>query len=129
MRSPEKILRDTKTIALVGASPNPAKPSHGVMRYLLAQGYDVIPCAPLDCDDVLGVPCVATLGESTMIDLVDVFRRSEHTAAHARGRSTPARRRCGSNWASARRKRAESLQRRPRLRRGSARPSYSTMEI
>ena len=35
MRSPE-ILRDAKTIALVGASPNPAKPSHGVMRYLLA---------------------------------------------------------------------------------------------
>ena len=35
MRSPEEILRDTKTIALVGASPNPAKPSHGVMRYLL----------------------------------------------------------------------------------------------
>ncbi|MGH3064354.1 MAG: CoA-binding protein, partial [Gaiellaceae bacterium] len=85
MRSPEEILRDTKTIALVGASPNPAKPSHGVMRYLLAQGYDVIPVRPLDCDDVLGVPCVATLGEiDRPIDLVDVFRRSEHTAAHAR---------------------------------------------
>ena len=85
MRSPEEILRDAKTIALVGASPNPTKPSHGVMRYLLAQGYDVIPVRPLDCDDVLGVPCVATLGEiDRPIDLVDVFRRSEHTAAHAR---------------------------------------------
>ena len=85
MRSPEEILRDTKTIALVGASPNPATPSHGVMRYLLAQGYDVIPVRPLDCDDVLGVLCVATLGEiDRPIDLVDVFRRPEHTAAHAR---------------------------------------------
>jgi predicted CoA-binding protein len=85
MSSPEEILRDAKTIALVGASPNPAKPSHGVMRYLLSQGYDVIPVRPLDCDDVLGVPCVATLGEiDRPIDLVDVFRRSEHTAAHAR---------------------------------------------
>ena len=85
MRSPEEILRDAKTIALVGASPNPAKPSHGVMRYLLAQGYDVIPVRPLDCDDVLGVPCVATLAEiDRPIDLVDVFRRPEHTPAHAR---------------------------------------------
>ena len=85
MRSPEEILRDAKTIALVGASPNPAKPSHGVMRYLLAQGYDVVPVRPLDCDDVLGVPCVATLAEiDRPIDLVDVFRRSEHTPAHAR---------------------------------------------
>ena len=85
MRSPEEILRDTKTIALVGASPNPAKPSHGVMRYLLAQGYDVIPVRPLDCDEVLGVPCVAAIAEiDRPIDLVDVFRRPEHTPPHAR---------------------------------------------
>lgn len=85
MRSPEQILREAKTIALVGASSNPVRPSHGVMRYLLAQGYDVIPVRPLDCDDVLGVRCVATLAEvDRPIDLVDVFRRSEHTPAHAR---------------------------------------------
>jgi uncharacterized protein len=85
MRTPEEILREAKTIALVGASPNPAKPSHGVMRYLLAQGYRVIPVRPLDCDDVLGVPCVATLADiDEPIDLVDVFRRSEHTPQHAR---------------------------------------------
>jgi uncharacterized protein len=84
VRSPEQILRDAETIALVGASPNPARPSHGVMRYLLAQGFDVIPVRPLDCDDVLGVPCVATLDEiDRPIDLVDVFRRPEHTTAHA----------------------------------------------
>jgi uncharacterized protein len=85
MRTPEEILREAKTIALVGASPNPARASHGVMRYLLAAGYDVIPVRPLDCEEVLGMPCVATLGDiDRPIDLVDVFRRPEHTPKHAR---------------------------------------------
>lgn len=84
MRSPEEILRESKTIALVGASPNPSRPSNGVMRYLLAQGYRVIPVRPLDCDEVLGVPCVASLADiDEPIDLVDVFRRPEHTPQHA----------------------------------------------
>jgi predicted CoA-binding protein len=85
VKSPEDILRESQTIALVGASPNPDKPSHGVMRYLLSQGYRVIPVRPLDCDEVLGIPCVATLAEiDEPIDLVDVFRRPEHTPQHAR---------------------------------------------
>jgi len=47
------------------------------MRYLLAQGYRVIPVRPL-AKEVLGVPCVASLGEiEEPIDLVDVFRRAE----------------------------------------------------
>jgi predicted CoA-binding protein len=80
-----QILRDARTIALVGASPNPNRPSHGVMRYLLAQGYNVIPVRPRDCDEVLGVPCVASLAEiDEPIDLVDVFRRVEDAAGHAR---------------------------------------------
>ena len=84
MRTPAEILRDAHTIALVGASPKPDRPSHGVMRYLLAQGYDVIPVRPADCDEVLGVPCVRTLTEiDRPIDLVDVFRRAEATAPHA----------------------------------------------
>ncbi|HET9323662.1 MAG TPA: CoA-binding protein [Gaiellaceae bacterium] len=85
MRTPEQILRESRTIAVVGASPNPTRASHGVMRYLLARGYDVIPVRPLDCDEVLGVPCVATLADiEGPIDLVDVFRRPEHTPQHAR---------------------------------------------
>jgi len=76
VRSPVQILAESRTIALVGASPKPDRPSHGVMRYLLANGYRVIPVRPLDCDDVLGVPCVASLSEiAEPIDLVDVFRR------------------------------------------------------
>ena len=78
MRSPEQILAEARTIAVVGASPRPDRPSHGVIRYLLAQGYRVIPVRPLDCDEVLGVPCVATLAEvDEPIDVVDVFRRVE----------------------------------------------------
>jgi len=85
MRTPDEILRDARTIAMVGASPKPHRPSHGVMRYLLAQGYRVIPVRPVGCDEVLGVPCVRSLAEiEEPIDLVDVFRRPEHTPAHAR---------------------------------------------
>ena len=54
------------------------------MRYLLSHGYRAIPVRPLDCDEVLGVPCVATLAEiEEPIDLVDVFRRPQHCAGHA----------------------------------------------
>lgn len=84
MRSPEDILRESTMIALVGASPDPGKPSHGVMRYLLAEGYRVIPVRP-DGEEVLGIPSVASLAEiDEPIDLVDVFRRAEHTPEHAR---------------------------------------------
>ena len=85
MRTPAEILRDARTIALVGASPRPNRPSHGVMRYLLEHGYRVIPVRPRDCDEVLGVPCVASLAEvDEPIDLVDVFRRPEFCADVAR---------------------------------------------
>jgi predicted CoA-binding protein len=78
VRTPARILRDTRTIAVVGASPKPWRPSHDVMRYLLERGYRVIPVRPRDCDQVLGVPCVHSLAEvAEPIDLVDVFRRPE----------------------------------------------------
>jgi predicted CoA-binding protein len=81
---PYELLRDAKTIAVVGASPSPHRESNGVMRYLLAQGYDCIPVRP-DCDEVLGIPCAPTLLDvDRPIDLVDVFRRPEFCAAHAR---------------------------------------------
>jgi predicted CoA-binding protein len=84
MTDPFALLRDAKTIAVVGASPSPDRESHGVMRYLLSQGYRCIPVRP-DCDEVLGIPCVPTLLEiGEPIDLVDVFRRPEFCPAHAR---------------------------------------------
>ena len=85
MRTPAEILRYARTIAVVGASPRPNRPSHGVMRYLLEHGYRVIPVRPRDCDEVLGVPCVASLAEiGEPVDLVDVFRRPEFCADVAR---------------------------------------------
>jgi predicted CoA-binding protein len=76
-RTPAEILAEARTIALVGASPRPARPSNSVMRYLLGAGYRVIPVRPL-VREVLGVPCVASLGEiEEPIDVVDVFRRAE----------------------------------------------------
>jgi predicted CoA-binding protein len=85
VRSPEEILAEAETIAIVGASPKPWRPSHGVMRYLLEQGYRVIPVRPGDCDRVLDVPCVTRLAEiEGPIDLVDVFRRPEFAPDVAR---------------------------------------------
>lgn len=55
------------------------------MRYLLAAGYRVIPVRPQDCEEILGVSCVASLAEiEEPIDLVDVFRRPEYTPGVAR---------------------------------------------
>ena len=77
MRTPAEILSEARTIALVGASPNPARPSHRVMRYLLEQGYRVIPVRPA-VREVLGQPCVPSLAEvAEHIDVVDVFRRPD----------------------------------------------------
>jgi uncharacterized protein len=77
MRTPAEILAETRTIALVGASPRPERPSNGVMRYLLAEGYRVIPVRP-HRREVLGIQCVDSLAEiEDPIDLVDVFRRAE----------------------------------------------------
>jgi uncharacterized protein len=79
VRSPEQILRDAKTIAVVGASPDPARASHGVAAYLERVGYRVLRVNPL-CPDHW--PSLASLEEP--VDLVDVFRRPELCADVAR---------------------------------------------
>jgi len=84
MTDPLLLLREAHTIAMVGASPDPGRPSHGVMRYLLMHGYRVIPVRP-DGAEVLGVPSVPSLLEiDEPIDMVDVFRRAEACPEHAR---------------------------------------------
>jgi predicted CoA-binding protein len=83
VRSPEQILRDAKTIAVVGASPRAGRTSNGVMRYLQRAGYRCIPVNP-NAAEVLGEPSYPSLLDvPEPVDVVDVFRRPEHCAAVA----------------------------------------------
>ena len=76
------ILSRVRTIAVVGFSANPARPSHGVARYLQSRGYRVIPVNPGLAGQIhLGEKVHGTLAEiSAPVDMVDVFRRSEAVA-------------------------------------------------
>jgi predicted CoA-binding protein len=81
------VLREARRIAIVGASPDSDRPSHGVMRYLLEQGYRCVPVNPMT-DAVLGLPSHPTLEAAVAaggpVDIVDVFRRSEYAPDIAR---------------------------------------------
>ena len=77
------IFKDCKTIAVVGLSDNPARPSYGVARYLQQQGFLIIPVNP-KLTEVLGEKCYASLRDvPDKIDIVDCFRRSEEMLAIA----------------------------------------------
>ena len=74
-----EILTGTRTIAVVGASPRPERPSHRVMAYLQRRGYRAIPVNPNAAGTKInGEICYASLADiPEPIDMVDVFRRSE----------------------------------------------------
>jgi predicted CoA-binding protein len=73
------ILATTRRIALVGASAKAWRPSHGVMRFLLERGYDVTPVNPgLAGQTIHGRTVVASLADAAPLEMVDVFRASEH---------------------------------------------------
>ena len=78
------LLRKARTIAVVGLSPSPDRPSHGVAQYLQDAGYRIVPVRP-DVDTILGekaypdLPSAATAAGP--LDIVNVFRRSEAIAA------------------------------------------------
>ena len=85
------LLSRSHRIAMVGASANPSRPSHGVMSYLMGHGYEVVPINP-NVDEVLGETAYGTLEEAVAatgpFDIVDVFRRPEHTPEIARSAAT-----------------------------------------
>ena len=73
----ESILSGSKTVAVVGISDKPERPSHQVAKYLQERGYRVIPVNPL-VTEVLGEKAYKSLAEiPERVDLVDVFRKSE----------------------------------------------------
>ena len=80
-----QIVRDTKTIALVGMSPREDRPSWGVARYLQSQGYRVIPVNPGQAGkQLLGETVYADLTaipSDIRVDMVDIFRRPEAVPA------------------------------------------------
>ncbi|MBI2608421.1 MAG: CoA-binding protein [Deltaproteobacteria bacterium] len=74
----KELLSKAKTIAVVGLSPDPDKPSFEVARYLKEQGYKIVPVRP-DEQEVLGEKAYASLKDIPFpVDIVDVFRRPEH---------------------------------------------------
>lgn len=77
------ILKTTKNIAMVGASPNPARPSYGVMRFLLGKGYHVIPINPGHAGkEIQGQRVYASLADiEEDVDMVDVFRAADQLSA------------------------------------------------
>jgi predicted CoA-binding protein len=74
-----EILKNTRTIALLGASPKPDRPSFGVMRFLLSLGYTVYPVNPGQAGkEILGQKTYSTLADiPEPVDMVDVFRAPE----------------------------------------------------
>lgn len=82
----EQILRSFRTWAVVGCSSRPWRASHGVSRYLLRQGYEVVPVHPNE-KEVHGIPAhrdLLSIPEElrSRIEVVDLFRRSELVPAH-----------------------------------------------
>ncbi|HWT43082.1 MAG TPA: CoA-binding protein [Sphingopyxis sp.] len=78
-----ELLGQKRRIAIVGASPNPARASNGVLAFLVGQGHDVIAVNPGHAGKTIhGAPVVATLADvEPPAELVDIFRNSEDAGA------------------------------------------------
>ena len=73
------LLQESRTIAVIGLSPNPMRPSNSVSRYMQRSGYTIVPVNP-GHSEILGAKSYRTLTDAARehdIDIVDVFRRSE----------------------------------------------------
>ena len=94
-----ELLRTARRIAIVGASAHDWRASYSVMEYLLEAGYDCVPVTP-NASEVLGRPCYPSLEAAVSqgggpFDIVDVFRRPEHTPEIAGSAVTLG---CGALW-------------------------------
>lgn len=93
----ESALRTAKTVAVVGCSPDPSRPSHAIARYLIDAGYRVIPVNPQEAE-LFGQTCYPSLDAipaDVTLDIVDVFRRSEYVPEIA---AAALRRHAGFFW-------------------------------
>jgi predicted CoA-binding protein len=79
-----RIYDQTETVAVIGAHPDPSKPSHYVPKYLQEQGFDVFPVNPgYPSEEILGRTAVASVANLAVdIDVVEVFRRSDKVSEH-----------------------------------------------
>lgn len=78
------MLTSTKTWAVVGCSPDPARDSHRIAAMLQQRGFTIVPVNPRETE-ILGEPCypsVTDIPEDVQVDVVDVFRRADQAGAH-----------------------------------------------
>ncbi|NHJ84921.1 MAG: CoA-binding protein [Asgard group archaeon] len=76
-----EIIKNSKTIVIVGASRNPEKAAHAIPKYLQTQGYKIIPVNPT-ADEILGEKSLKSLKEVKQpVDIIDIFRPEEETPA------------------------------------------------
>jgi uncharacterized protein len=80
-----RILRESRTVAVLGAKAGPAEPAHYVPAYLARVGYRVLPVNPtLTGTTILGAPVLPTLADlPEPVEVIDVFRRPEYLPGHA----------------------------------------------
>ena len=77
MSDPHQILLNSRTIAVVGASPNPVRPSNWISKYLMSEGYTVIPVNP-GYSELYNQKCYPDVESiDSEIDIVNIFRRSD----------------------------------------------------
>jgi predicted CoA-binding protein len=73
-----ELLKTSKRIAVIGLSPVPARPSFGVTRYMISNGYEIFGVRPASPPKILDRPCVESLSQlNEDVDIIDVFRNSD----------------------------------------------------
>lgn len=80
--NPQEVLKEAKAVAVIGCSPDPYRTSNYAAKYLMKRGYTVIPVNPTE-KEILGKKCYPDLNaipKDIEVDIVNVFRRSMHTA-------------------------------------------------